>query len=137
MLIDSNLSWKPHIQKVEKLVASDLALLRRIKQFLPLYARRIFYMAFIQTNLDHCSIIWGKSCHTDTLYKLQKRAVRLILDVPAATSTHDLFLKLRIIPFKDRLDFRILTMVIKALNKSAPPYIADVFNDVHCEQNEY
>ncbi len=84
-------------------------------------------MAFIQTNLDYCSIIWGRSCHTDTLYKLQKRAVRLILDVPATTPTHNLFLKLRIIPFKDRLDFRILTMVIKALNKSAPAYIADMF----------
>ena len=94
VLIDSNLSWKPDIQKVKKLVASNLALLRRIKQFLPLHARRTFYMAFIQTNLDYCSIIWGKSCHTDTLYKLQKRAVRLILDVPATTPTHDLFLKL-------------------------------------------
>ena len=51
ILIDSNLIWKPHIQKVELAVASNIALLRRIKQYLPLYARRTFYMAFIQRHL--------------------------------------------------------------------------------------
>lgn len=50
------------------------------------------------------------------------------MDLPARTPTHDRILQLRIIPFKDRLDFRILTMVIKVLNKSAPPYIDDMFS---------
>lgn len=50
--------------------------------------------------------------------------LQCISNVPAITPTHYLFLQLRIMPFEDRLDFRILTMVIKALNKCAPPYIA-------------
>ena len=59
ILIDSNLSWKPHIQKLELVVANNIALLRRIKQYLPLYARRTFYMAFIQSYFDYYSIICG------------------------------------------------------------------------------
>ena len=108
-----------------------------MKQFIPLHARRLFYMAFIQSRLDYCSIIWGKSCHTQTLFKLQKRAVRLILDVPARTLTHDLFLQLRILPLKVRLDSRILIMVIKAMGKSAPPFIADMFSTMSAENRIY
>ena len=47
ILIDSNLIWRPHMQKIELAVASNIALLRRIKEYLPLYVRRTFYMASI------------------------------------------------------------------------------------------
>lgn len=58
-----------------EVVVPNIALLRRIKQFLPGFARRTFYIVFIQLHFDYCSTIWGKSSHTKTLYKLQNRVI--------------------------------------------------------------
>ena len=118
------------------MVVSNIALLRRIKGYLPLYARRTFYMAFIQSYFDYCSIIWGKSPHTERLYNLQKRPISIILDIPARTPSQDLFMELRIMPIEDRFKFRILTAVIKALNECAPPppYIINTFS-IMSDQN--
>ena len=112
---------------MELVVVSNIALLRIIKQYLPLYVRRAFYAAFIQSYFAYCSIIWGKSPHTETLYDLQMKAIRLILDIPARTRSQDLFMELRIMPLEGQFKFRILTTVIKAVNECAPPYIMNMF----------
>ena len=36
--------------------------------------------------------------------------------------------------FNDRLDFRILTMVVETLNRCAPPYISDMFSMMSIEK---
>ena len=82
VLIDNDLNFKAHIRKVHAKVSQSLALLRRIKNYLPISAKIKFYNAFIMPHLEHCCTIWGDSTDIISLCKLQNRAARMILDKP-------------------------------------------------------
>ena len=59
--INENLKWDEHIKFLRKKISSNLWLLSRIKTFIPLNYRILFYKAYIQPHLDFCSIIWGST----------------------------------------------------------------------------
>ena len=61
------------------------------------------------------------------MFKLQKRAVRLITDEHYRAHTKDLFSKLNITPIHDRVNFRMVCTVHKALLNQMPEYIANMF----------
>lgn len=124
--IDTHLSWNEHINNVARKVSQNIGLLRRIRQYLPTFARRTFYMAYIQPHFDYCSIIWGQA-DISRLIKLQKLALRTMADAPSRTPSHGLFKQFGIMPLKSRIDFRTTSMVFKAVNGNTPSYISDMF----------
>ena len=80
--IDTSLNFNKHVDTVCKSISSKLALLRRIKRYLPIEYRKLFYNAYILPSLDYCLTIWGNTSKTrvERLHKLQKCAARIILD---------------------------------------------------------
>ena len=126
--ISQNLSWDEHITSVEKTVNMKLALLRRIKCYLPLAARKLFYNTHILPHLDYCSIIWGRSTFVNRLVTLQKRAARMILDItdyqfPSA----EMFKMLNWMSINERIEFRTATIVYRSINNLAPAYMSAMF----------
>jgi ribonuclease P/MRP protein subunit RPP40 len=85
VVIDKHLSWKDHINKTAKTISRNIALLRRIRKYLPHKTRITFYKSFIQPHVDYCNTIWGQSPHVSRIHILQKMALRLIMDVPRLT----------------------------------------------------
>ena len=129
--IDNNLSWEKHINSVLSKVNRNIALLRRIKRYLTLDVRKMFFNANILPHLDYCSIIWGNSPHVNKLYKAQKRAARVILNVhDYNTPSADMFKTLNWMPLPDRIKYRKACMVYKSLNDLAPKYMSDMFKNV-------
>ena len=59
VVIDENLSWKSHIEKLQLKVSQRLGILRRIKHLLPKHARIIFVNTMITSLLDYGSLVWG------------------------------------------------------------------------------
>ena len=57
--IDKNLDWKFQIDYVCKNLSSRIALLSRIKKFLDISSRKLFYNAYILPIFDFCCSIWG------------------------------------------------------------------------------
>ena len=56
--IDHFLSWSPHVQKTHTTIARHIALLCRIKKYLPHQARQTFYHSVILPHMDYCSTLW-------------------------------------------------------------------------------
>ncbi len=79
--IDNNLSWEKHITTIVSTIKRKLALLRRIKQQMPLSTRKLFFNTHILPHIDYYTIIWGSLRHTQNLLLAQKRAARVILDI--------------------------------------------------------
>ena len=80
--VDKNLKWKTQIQNIIKKCNSQLYLLLRIKQYLDLHSRKLFFNAYILPHIDYCCTIWG-NCSSELLSQIvnfQKRAARIILD---------------------------------------------------------
>ncbi len=129
-IINKNLSWEEHIAKIVSTVNRKLALLRRIKNYLPTSARKTFFNAHILPHLDYCCTVWGSSPHVNALLSVQKRAARIILDIKDIQAPQNrssiLFSQLGWMPIYNRIAFRKATMVYKSLNNLAPPYMTNM-----------
>ena len=72
--IDTSLSWKKQVETMLKKCNTMLYLLLRIRFFLNIDVRKLFYIAYILPHLDYCCTVWG-NCRYDLLddvYKFQK-----------------------------------------------------------------
>jgi hypothetical protein len=130
VIVDQNLNWRDHVNKVYKKITTNLALLRRIKRYLPYWSRIMFDIAYIVPHVDFCVTVWGSCSDITSLAKLQKQAARIILDCDFTTPSSDMFQKLRWMPIKDWVEYRKANTVYKALNMKTPDYITNMFNSI-------
>jgi hypothetical protein len=127
VIVDEDLTWEKHIHKVLKAANAHLALLRRIKHYLPIWSRKTFYNAFILPQLEYCCTIWGGGSTIDRISKFQKRAARTILNADFKTPSEHLFKMLKWMPVRDRIDYKRATLVYKSVNNLVPSYCSDLF----------
>jgi len=78
--IDKNLSWKHHIDHIIIKVSRTVALIAKLRHFLPTHTLINIYQALIVPHLTYGLTVWGQACESylDKLLKLQKRALRFI-----------------------------------------------------------
>ena len=136
--IDSTLSWNSQVDHICATISSRIYLLSRIKKFLNMDARKAFYNGYILPIIDYCCIIWG-GCSNERLsriLKLQKRAIRLILDVDALTPSAPLFKDLGWMTIDSRIKYHTFLLVQKSLKGDAPLYLTEKFEylspNSHC-----
>ena len=127
--IDSGLSFDSHINNVLKKCNSLLYLLSRIKMFLTVPMRKLFFNAYILPHLDYCCIIWGtcSASQEQKLVRFQKRAARLILDKHIDTPSSMLFSELNWMTFPERVTFQKAVLMFKVINGISPTYLFDIF----------
>ena len=79
--IDSHLSFSQHVDKICKKLSQRIALLRKIRVYLPLKQRLLYCDSIIHPIISYASVIW--SCcekeYLNRVLKLQKRAAGVIL----------------------------------------------------------
>ena len=80
VIIDKRLLWDKHIEKICKKVGAGIAVMKRIKPFVPIETMRLIYNALIQPYFDYCSPLWDNCCAylKEKLQKFQNRAARII-----------------------------------------------------------
>ena len=90
VIIDKRLLWDKHIEKICKKVGAGIAVMKRIKPFVPIETMRLIYNALIQPYFDYCSPLWDNCCAylKEKLQKFQNRAARIIAgasyEIPSA-----------------------------------------------------
>ena len=134
--IDKSLSFVKHIDYVCKNLTSKISLLCKIKQYLPLETRKLYYNAYILPVMDYCLTVWGSTSkyQLDRILRLQKRAARIILDMPPDTPSMPLFEKLGWLTVHERLEFNKAVLLYKSTHDLTPSYISDLF-EFHSSQN--
>ena len=73
---NQHLSWKPHITHISNLITKFVGVLNRLKNILPTSIKLMIYNALILSRINYGILAWGYQC--ERIFKLQKRAVRLI-----------------------------------------------------------
>ena len=127
--VDNSLTWSSHVESTLKKCNSLLFLLNRIKQYLNVATRKLFYNAYILPHLDYCCTIWGNANSTllETVVKFQKRAARSILDKPIETPSAELFAELKWMKFPKRVMYQKAILMYKIMHNLTPPYLASIF----------
>ena len=134
--IDHNLSWEAQVKKQKQVILFKISLLKKIKKYLPITTRKLFYNFYIKPHFEYCNTIWAHSkVNSDKIAKLQKYAARIILDeklqrentVPSAV----LFKKLNWTTFRQNSHFRQALLIYKSLNNLTPQYMRNMFQYVN------
>ena len=115
VVIDDKLTWKSHVKHISTKISKSIAILKFVKNIFPKSVLRMLYMALIFSHLNYCNIIWGSACKTtlDPLYKLQKKAVRLINISNYLDHTEPIFRKLNILTIQKIFELNCLTFIYK------------------------
>ena len=125
---DRNLSFMKDVDFVCKNISSKIALLCRIKQYLPLQARKLYFNSYILPVIDYCLTVWGNApkLHTERIHKLDKRATRVILDSPPDSSSQPLFEELGWLTVFERVEYNKAILLYKSVNNMSPTYISSL-----------
>ena len=70
--IDTQLSWKKHVNNVILRVKRNMNLLKQVGNFLDTRSKRIVYYAHIQSHVNDCISLWGNKVNGQLKLKLQK-----------------------------------------------------------------
>ena len=117
-----------HISSLKVKLSQRIGLLKKIKRYLPIKERLLYYNALIKPVLMYGSMVWNicdaKELHC--LLRLQKRAARVILGVDSYSRSVINFSKLGWLPFFDEIKLNKCTMIFKSLKGDVPIYIRDL-----------
>ena len=130
------ISWDKHIDNLCLTLSRRVGLLRRLCNFIPLHLRKVLYYGLIQSAIDYCCIVWGNttSKNIDRVFKIQKRALRVILNAGFDIPTDVLFERFNVLSIRQRIFYFTCIMVFKCFNNTAPSYLIEkiiTLNDVH------
>ena len=80
IIIDKELKWKEHINAKCMKLSSAVTLLRRAKPFVSQNELVRMYNSLVVPYFTYCSTVWndGNRTNLEKLYKMQKRAARVI-----------------------------------------------------------
>ena len=135
--IDKTLSWTEQVKKVSSKLSTSIALLRKMKKYLPKDARIVFYNSYILPILDYAAVVWGNGLTKQQVHqitKLQKKALKIMLDKPMLTESLSLFKEAKVLPFEQRIKYHTTVLVYKALHNMTPDYIRSLLETC---QNSY
>ena len=126
--LDQDLTFSDHISSLKAKLSQRIGLLKKIKRYLPIKERLLYYNALIKPVLMYGSMVWNicdaKELHC--LLRLQKRAARVILGVDSYSRSVINFSKLGWLPFFDEIKLNKCTMIFKSLKGDVPIYIRDL-----------
>ena len=100
LTIDKELNWKAHLHKTALKISRTVGILNRLKKSLPAKILLTIYNSLILPHLNYCLLCWG-SANTKRFLKLQKRAVRTIIDACYNQHCDPIFKNLSILKVDD------------------------------------
>ena len=71
------------------------------------------YFAYVHSIMSYGIIFWGNQPHSEKIFKIQKRVIRIITNSRARDSCRELFKKLEILPLYSKYIFSLSIFVIK------------------------
>ena len=127
--IDSHLDYNVHLDKLCKNISSKLALLKRIKRYLNLDYRKLFYNGYVLPLINYCIVVWSNTSKTNLLriHKLQKYAARIILDAAPDAPSKPLFDELNWLNIFEKINYQKSILLYKIKHEPSPSYLHQLF----------
>jgi len=107
LITDSSLSWKDHIIELTSKLSSTCYAIRAIKPFMSLDVMKMIYYPYVHSVMSCGIIFWGNSHLNGSIFKVQKRIIRIITNAGKRDSCHQLYKQLQILPIPSQCIFFI------------------------------
>ena len=129
--IDSYLSWTPHINKLVCKLSQTTGILKKLNYFLPQIILKNIYTSIFLCHINYGILAWGYNFNSNRIYKLQKRAVRIITCSKYNAHSEPIFKMLNLLRIADIFLLQQLKFYFKLVNMELPTY----FNNMACQHN--
>ena len=132
LTLDSTLSWKPHIDQLISKLNSECYVIRSLKSIISLKNLKTIYFCRVHSIISYDIIFGGNSTYSKTIFKLQKRVIRIMMNVGNRESCHKLFKKLNILSLHSQYILSLLLFVVKNVNMFKSNLLVHSINTRHC-----
>jgi len=102
---DSSLSWKEHIIELTSKLNKACYAIRAIKPFMSSDVMKMIYYSYVQSVTSHGIIFGGNSHLSGSIFKVQKRIIRIITNAGKRDSCCQLYKQLQILPHPSQYIF--------------------------------
>jgi hypothetical protein len=140
LTLDNTFSWQNHIDTVVPKLSSACFTVRAVKPFLSQESMKMAYFSYFHSIMTYRLVFWGNSYHSNTVFKLQKRIIKIMVGIRNRDSCRKYFRKLKILPIQSQYIFIPLIFVIN--NKQHFKITYDIHNinsrndfDLHCPKS--
>ena len=130
VMMDSKASMEAHVLSVCKSSFIHIRNLSRIKKFVDSSSLECLVHAFITTKLDYCnSLLCGApSTLINKLQRIQNIVARIITGHGRCEHITPVLKALHWLPVQQRIKFKTLVLVYKAVNNLAPVYLRELLH---------
>jgi hypothetical protein len=108
LTLDNAFSWKNHIDTIVPKLSSACFTVRAGKPFLSKESLRMVYFFYFHSIMTYRLICWGNSYHSNTVFKLQKRIIGIMVGIRDKDSCRKYFRKLKVQPPKSQYIYLLL-----------------------------
>lgn len=116
MTLDNTISWKKHIDSIIGKLNKACYIIRKTKQYLNIDALKMVYYAFFHSVMSYGLIFWGNRTLSMCIFKLQKRAVRIMVGAGNRDSCKKIFSQLKILPLPSQYIYSLMMFVINNMD---------------------
>lgn len=95
--LDSKLQWNPHLTALAGRLSSAAFAIKKIRQLTDVKTARLVYFSYFHSIMSYGILIWGKAAEIQTIFILQKRAIRYIYKLQARSSLREFFKEIGIL----------------------------------------
>ena len=120
VIIDNQLTFKDHVDQVHRKLSQSISIIHNLREYMPEFVLKTIYLAHIEPHINYCVAIWGGTYLTyiQSLFLLQKRAIRIITKKPFLEHSRPLFKQMNILNIYDMIKLRISEYVYRNLNSN-------------------
>jgi hypothetical protein len=108
LTLDNTLSWRTHIDTIVPKLSSASFAMRVVKPFLSLDSLKMVYYSYFHSVMTYGLIFWGNSHHSNIIFRLQKRIIRIIVGIRGRDSCREHFKNLKILPLQSQFILSLL-----------------------------
>ena len=108
--LDEHMSWKHHINNISNQISRSVGILNRLKYILPTRIKLMIYNALMLSQINYGILLW--SYNSERIFKLQKKAMRIISLQKYNAHTESFFKTLQLLKVND----------ISLINNKLPVY---------------
>ena len=132
ILLDSNLSWKFHIEYVALKISKTIGVIALLRHFVLLCTLLNVYSSLIFPYLSYGLAAWGQAAktHLQKLLVLQKRVLRLMYFFEPRAHAVSLFITSNILPINMFYVETVSSLMYDVSRLSVPSNISDLFTQV-------
>ena len=123
--ISETMSWKTHIEKISVKIAKVIGVMYRIKNFVNSNILLKIYSSLILSHLHYGILCWGFGRHK--LFRLQKKAIRIIAKQKYNAHTDPIFKKFKLLKIDDIFKIQSLKFLYKYKKGETPKYFDGIF----------